>query len=64
MAYAVVRSKKVFLLLLIHCLFACIVCMGSVSIGPCFVMQYLVSFLVLKSIVIIVIVFIMSSDCY
>ena len=44
-AWAAVRSKAVVLLLLVHCRSLC----GGFVFGPCFVMKYLVFFLVSQS---------------
>ena len=48
-ALAAVHSKAVVLLLLIHCLLLLPLFCGGFVFGPCFVVQYLVSFIVLQS---------------
>ena len=66
MVWPAIRSKAVLLLLLIHCLL-----LLSLSVGPCFVIQYLVSLPVLQSArcgreragCFALIVFLVSCDC-
>ena len=47
MVSAAVRSKAVALLMLVHCLLSVTMMLGF-AFGPCFVVQYVLFFLVLK----------------
>ena len=48
-ASAAVRPKAVALLLFVHCLLLLSSFSGDIMFGPCFILQCLVSFLVLQS---------------